>query len=93
MSYSSPWFSGACAAAIVHGNHFSQLYQKDKFSDSKVKFIQASNHCKRVLEAAKLAYVIYLAFAENASKNFNLDDSGISLPLFSSRTNLRLIFL
>ena len=52
MSYSSPWFSGACAAAIVHGNHFSQLYQKDKFSDSKVKFIQASNHCKRVLEAA-----------------------------------------
>ena len=32
------------------------MYQKDKFSDSKVKFRQASNHCKRVLEAAKLAY-------------------------------------
>ena len=91
--HSSPWFSAACAAAIVHRNHFFCLYQKDKSSDSKVKFIQASNHCKRVLEAAKLAYVIYLAFAENASKNFNLDDSGISLPLFSSRTNLRLIFL
>ena len=29
---------------------------KDKSSDSKVKFRQASNHCKRVLEAAKLAY-------------------------------------
>ena len=32
------------------------MYQKDKSSDSKVKFRQASNHCKSVLEAAKLAY-------------------------------------
>ena len=52
----SPWFSAACAAAIVHRNHFFRLYQKDKSSDSKVKFRQASNRCKRVLEAAKLAY-------------------------------------
>ena len=29
-------------------------------------------------------------FAENFSKNSNLDDSGISLPVFSSRTNLKL---
>ena len=29
-------------------------------------------------------------FAENFSKNFNLDDSSISLPAFSSRTNLKL---
>ena len=28
--------------------------------------------------------------AENFSKNSNLDDSGISLPVFSSRTNLKL---
>ena len=54
--HSSPWFSAACAAAIVHRNHFFCLYQKDKSSDSKVKFRQASNRCKRVLEAAKLAY-------------------------------------
>ena len=53
--HSSPWFSAACAAAIAHRNHFFRLYQKDKSSDSKVKFRQASNHCKRVLEAAKLA--------------------------------------
>ena len=53
--HSSPWFSAACAAAIVHRNHFFRLYQKDKSSDSKVKFRQASNHCKRVFEAAKLA--------------------------------------
>ena len=32
------------------------LYQREKSSDSKVKFRQASNRCKRVLEAAKLAY-------------------------------------
>ena len=55
--HSSPWFSAACAAAIVHRNHFFRLYQKDKSSESKVKFKQASNRCKRVLEAVKLAYV------------------------------------
>ena len=54
--HSSPWFSAACAAAIVHRNHFLCLYQREKSSDSKAKFRQASNHCKRVLEAAKLAY-------------------------------------
>ena len=54
--HSSPWFSAACAAAIVQRNHFFRLYQKDKSSDYKVKFRQASNHCKRLLEAAKLAY-------------------------------------
>ena len=55
--HSSPWFSAACDATIVHRNHFFHLYQKDKFSESKVNFRQASNCCKRVLEAAKLAYV------------------------------------
>ena len=52
---SSPWFSVAPAAAVVHRNHFFSLYQKDKSSDSKIKFKQASNCCKRVPEAAKLA--------------------------------------
>ena len=32
------------------------MYQKNKSSDSKVKFRQASNRCKRILEAAKPAY-------------------------------------
>ena len=36
--HSSPWFSAAFASAIVHRNHFFCLYQKDKSSDSKVKF-------------------------------------------------------
>ena len=36
--HSSRWFSAACAAAIVHRNHFFCLYQREKSSDSKVKF-------------------------------------------------------
>ena len=54
--HSSPWFSAACAAAIVHRNHFFHLYQREKSSDSKMKLRQASNCCKRVLEAVKIAY-------------------------------------
>ena len=135
--HSSPWFSAACAAAIVHRNHFFRLYQRQKSSNSKVKFRQASNHCKRVLDATKLAYanktkesitsqklgsrdfwriansvlskgksaipplfngleVLSSAsdkaklFAANFSMNSNRDDSGISLLVFPSRTNLKL---
>ena len=135
--HSSPWFSAACAAAIVHRNHFFHLYQQNKSSESKVKFRQASNRCKSVLESAKLAYatktkdsitsqklgsldfwriansvlnkaksatpplfngpeVLSSAsdkaklFAKNFSNNSNLDGSGISLPVFLSRTNLKL---
>ena len=105
--------------------------------DSKVKFRQASNHCKRVLEAAKLAYanktkesitshklgcldfwrisnstlnkgkstlpplfngpqVLSSAsdkaqlFVESFSNDSNIDNSGIFLPVFPSRTNLKL---
>ena len=134
--HSSPWFSAACAAAIVHRNHFFHLYQQNKSSESNVKFRQASNRCKRVLQAAKLAYAtktkesitsqkldsqdfwriansvlnkgksavpplfsgpeVFSAsdkaklFAKNFFKNSNLDESGISLPVFPSRTNLKL---
>ena len=113
------------------------MYHQNKSSESKVKFRQASNRCKRVLEAAKLAYdtktkksitswklgcqdiwqiansvlnkgksaipplfngpeVLSSAndkaklFAKNFSKNSNLHDSGISLPAYPSRTNLKL---
>ena len=55
--HSSPWFSTACAVAKVHRNHFFSLFHKDKCSASNVTFRQASNRCKRVIEAAKLAYV------------------------------------
>ena len=54
--HSSPWFSAACATAIAPRNDFFRLYQKEKSSDSKLKFRQTSNRCRRVLEASKLAY-------------------------------------
>ena len=125
----SLWFPATCAASIVHRDHFFHLHQQNKSFESKVKFRQASNCCKRVLEAAKLAYatktkesitsqklgsrdfwriansvlnkgksaipplfndpeVLSSAsdkakfFAKNFSKNSNLDDSGICLPIF-----------
>ena len=106
-------------------------------SESKGKFRQGSCHCKRVLEAAKLAYAnktkesiiskkldsldfcriansvlskgkfvippLFSSpegfssasdkaklFAKNFSENSNLHDSGISLSVFPSRTNLKL---
>ena len=113
------------------------MHQREKSSDSEVNFRQASNRCKRVLEAAKLTYANKTKqsitsqklgsrdfwriansvlnkgksaippllndpevlsstsdkeklFAENFSMNSNLDDSGISLSVFPSRTNLKL---
>ena len=44
--HSSPWFSASCAAAIEITVF---VY---------TNFIQTSNHCKRVLEAVKIAYAI-----------------------------------
>ena len=55
---SSPWFSAAYAAAIVYRNHFSRLYQQNKSTESKVKFRQASNHWKRVLELPNVHVLI-----------------------------------
>ena len=52
--HSSPWFSAACAAAIVHRNHFFRLYQQNKSSESKVKFRQASNVAKGFLKLPNL---------------------------------------
>ena len=54
--HSSSWFLAACAAAIVHRNHFLRLYQQNKSCEFKVKFRQASNSCKRIFETVKLVY-------------------------------------
>ena len=51
-SHSSPWFSAACAAIIIHRNHLFRLCQHNKSFESKVKFRWASNCCKRVLAYA-----------------------------------------
>ena len=44
------------AAALVHRNDFCCLYQQNKSFESKLKFRQASNDWKRILEAVRLAY-------------------------------------
>ena len=54
--HSSPWFSASCAVVMIHRSHMFCLYQQIKSSESKVKFRQASNRCKRVLDDAKFAY-------------------------------------
>ena len=55
--HSSPWFSAACAATIVHRILFLFvcLYQQNKPSEYNVKYRQASNCYKRVLETTKLS--------------------------------------
>ena len=58
MLHSSPGFLAAYAAAIVHRNPFFRFYQQNKPSASRVMFRQASNHCKRVLQAANLRVLI-----------------------------------
>ena len=44
--------------SIVYRNHFLRFNKQNKSSDSTVKFRQASNRCKKVLEVAKLAVMI-----------------------------------
>ena len=85
--HSSPWFLSSCAAAIFHRNHFFRLYQKDKTSESKVKFRQASNRCKRVLEAANLRMLIKQK-SPLLPRNLVLVTFGESPILFSTKVNL-----
>ena len=49
----SLWFSVALAALIAHGYVSFHMYQNNKYSASKAKFRQASNHFKKILKAAK----------------------------------------
>ena len=82
--HSSPWFPATCAAAIVHRNHFFCLYQQNKSSESKVKFRQAINCCRKILEAAKLTYVTKtkdsITSQKLGSQNFwRIDNSVLSL--------------
>ena len=78
--HSSPWFSAACAA-IVHRNRFFRLYQKDKSSESKVKFRQASDSWKRVLKEVwyncSVHHSVYLFIIEISSHNCSVTMSNI----------------
>ena len=85
--HSSPWFSADCAAAIVHRNHFFRLYQQNKSSESKVKFRQASNRCKRVLEAANL-HMLLKQKSPSFPRSLALGTFGELLIVFSTKLNL-----
>ena len=58
---SSPWF-------------LATFFVSNKCSESKVKFRQASNYCKRIFEAAKLAYATktkeFITFQKLGSQAF-----------------------
>ena len=66
-------FSTAYAAAIAQRNHFFCLYQDNDSSEFKAKFRQASNCCKRVLEATKLVYAYKTKESINSQKRDSLD--------------------
>ena len=85
-SHSSPWFSAACTAAIVHRNHFFHLYQREKSSDSKVKFRQASNRC-RFLKLPKL-HMLIKQKSPLLPRGLALVTSGGLLIVFSGKVNL-----
>ena len=84
--HSSLWFSAACVAAIVIEITFFCLYQQNKSSESKLKFRQVSNCCRRVLEAAKLAYANKTK--QSIPRNLALVTFGELLIVFSTKVNL-----
>ena len=77
----------ASAAAIVLRNDFFHLYQQKKSFESKLKFRQASNRCKRVLEAIKLAYANKTKKSINSQKLAPWDFDRLPI-VFSTKVNL-----
>ena len=63
-------------------------YQQNKSSESKVKFRHASNCCKRVLEAVKLAYATETKQSITSHKLLALETFGELLIMFSAKVNL-----
>ena len=60
--HSSPWFSAACAAAIVHRNHLFHLYQQNKSSESKVSSDRLVIIAKGCLKLPNLHMIIKKRF-------------------------------
>ena len=81
---SSPLFLAACAPAIVHRKLFS--FVPIKSSESKAKFRQAGNCCKRILKVAKL--VDANKTESITSQKRRSRDFGILLIVFSTKVNL-----
>ena len=87
-------FSCLSCCSIVHRNHFLnfRINQQYKFSESKIKFRQASNPCKKVLDAAINFYMLIKQKIPLLPRNVDLMTSG-ELPLvFSTKVNLLYFF-
>ena len=86
--HSSPWFSAACAAAIVHRNHFFCLYQQNN---------QKKPSLPRNL-AHRTFHELLIVFSTRVNLLYLLYSTAqrccllllITLHVFTSRTNLKL---
>ena len=54
--HSSPWYSLAIAAAIVHRKHYFHLFHRNSSVEIRRLFIRGRNDCKRVIEVTKRSY-------------------------------------
>ena len=64
---------------------FFHLYQQNKSSEYKVNFRQASNHCKRVFEPAKVTYATETRVHHFPERNLALKTFGKLLIAFSAK--------
>ena len=86
-SHSSPWFSASCAAAIVRRNYFFRLYQKDKSSDSKIKFRRLEIVAKGFLKLPNL-HMLIKQKSTSLLRNMALGTFSELLVVFSTKANL-----
>ena len=70
----------------VHRNHFFPLYKQNKPSEPKLKFRQASNRWKKVLEVSKPAY--NNKTKESLPRKLALENFGEWLIVLSTKVNL-----
>ena len=70
---------------LAHGT-FGKLHANSVLNKGKSAIPPLANGPEVLSSASDKAKL----FAKNFSKNSNLDDSGISFPVFPSRTNLKL---
>ena len=86
-SHTSPCFLAACAAALVHINHFFRLHQKDKSSEYKVSCYRLVIAAKGFLKLPNLHMLIEQK-SPSFPRNLPLRTFG-ELPLvFSTKVNL-----
>ena len=94
--HSTPWFSTAGAAAIVHRNlclkiYLFCLYQKDKSSDSKEEFRLASNCCYNLLRLFLKQLQLHILIKQKSlllPRTLALLTLGKLLIVFSTKVNL-----